>query len=113
MHYELYTVLIYIKLCMSLIIVTSFDFDESIQIVRFSPRQSFATAYIKIQNDDRVETIEAFQVDILLPYILYSQGFHLGNPSKANIYIKDGMQTCRSFMHYEETSYVVYLLCGI
>ena len=78
---------------MSLFIATFYDFDKSIQIVRFSPRQSIATAYIKIQNDDKIETTEAFQVDILLPHILYLRGLYLGNPSKANVYIKDGMQT--------------------
>ena len=72
---------------------SSYDFEESIQVVRFSPRRSIATAYIKIHNDNRVETTEAFQVDILLPYYLYSRGFRLGNPSKAKIFIKDGMET--------------------
>ena len=72
---------------------SSYDFEESTQTVRFSSRQSTATAYIKIYNDNRVETTEAFQVDILLPYYLYLRGFRLGNPSKANIFIKDGMET--------------------
>ena len=81
---------VYNKLCMSHFVATSYDFDESIQIVRFSPRQSIATVYIKIYNDNRVETTEAFQVDILLSKILYLRGFRLGSPSKAKVYIKDG-----------------------
>ena len=75
------------------ITVSSYDFEESTQTVRFSSRQSTATAYIKIHNDNRVETTEAFQVDISLPYYLYSRRFRLGHPSKANVFIKDGMQT--------------------
>ena len=75
------------------IAASSYDFEESIQVVRFSSRRSIATAYIKIHNDNRVETTEAFQVDILLSYYLYIRGFRLGNPSKAKIFIKDGMET--------------------
>ena len=81
---------VYTDLCMSHFVDISYDFDESIQIVRFSPRQSIATIYIKIYNDNRVETTEAFQVDILLSKILYLRGIRLGSPSKAKVYIKDG-----------------------
>ena len=72
---------------------SSYDFEESIQVVRFSSRQSIATAYIKIHNDNRVETTEAFQVDISLPYYHYLRRLRLGHPSKAKVFIKDGMQT--------------------
>ena len=61
------------------------------QVVRFSSKQSIATAYIKIHNDNRVETTEAFQVEISVPYNLYLRGLRLGTPSKVNIFIKDGM----------------------
>ena len=72
---------------------SSYDFEASTQTVRFSSRQSIATAYIKIHNDNRVETTEAFQVDISLPYYHYLRRLRLGHPSKAKVFIKDGMQT--------------------
>ena len=92
------------------ITASSYDFEESIQVVRFSPRRSIATAYIKIHNDNRVETTEAFQVDILLPYYLYLRGFQLSNPSKAIIFIKDGMETYRGFACHKAR---FHLLCII
>ena len=67
-----------------------YDFEKSLQTVRFSSKQSTATAYIKIHNDNRVETTEAFQVEIIVPYYVYLRGLRLGNPSKVNIFIKDG-----------------------
>ena len=70
-------------------IASSNDFKESIQTVRFSSRQTTATVYIKISDDDRVESTEAFQVDILIPRNL---GVRFGNPSRAKVYIKDGMR---------------------
>ena len=67
------------------------DFEKSLQTIRFSSIQSIATVYIKIHNDNRVESTEAFQVEIIVPYYLYLRGLRLGNPSKVNIFIKDGM----------------------
>ena len=67
------------------------DFEESLQTVRFSSKQSIATVYIKIHNDNIVETTEAFQVEIIVPYYVSLRGLRLGNPSKVNIFIKDGM----------------------
>ena len=74
-----------------LLLASSHDFDESIQIVQFSSRQSTATCYIKIKDDDLVESTEAFEVDILIPHDLQSRGIRVGSPSKAKVYIKDGM----------------------
>ena len=69
-----------------------YDFEESIQTVKFSSRQSFATVYIKIKDDNRVESTEVFQVEILISRDTYlRQGVRLGNPSKAKVFIKDGM----------------------
>ena len=39
-----------------------------------------------------MEGTEAFQVEILIPLYLYSQGVQFGNPSKSKVFIKDGMQ---------------------
>ena len=66
---------------------SSHDFEESIQTVRFSSRQPTATVYIKIKDDNRVESTEAFQVEI---FNLYSQRVQLGYPSKAKVFIIDG-----------------------
>jgi len=74
-----------------LFIASSYDFEESIQTVRFSSTQFTATVYIKIKDDNRVEGTEAFQVEILIPYNPYSQGVQHGYPSKAKVFIKDGM----------------------
>ena len=76
-----------------LISASSYDFEESIQTVRFSSRQSTATVYIKIKDDNRVENTEAFQVEILVPHHIYPQCVQLGYPSKAKVFIIDGMQT--------------------
>ena len=72
------------------LIASSDDFEQSLQTVTFSPRQSTRTVYIKINDDDRVENTEAFQVEILIPY--YSSGIRFGSPSRVKVYIKDGMQ---------------------
>ena len=71
---------------------SSNDFEESIQIVRFQPKQSTATVYIKIKDDKIVERTEAFQVAILIPYYLYLKGIRFGSPSIAKVFIKDGME---------------------
>ena len=70
---------------------SSDDFEESIQTVRFWSRQSTATVYIKIKDDDRVESTEAFKIDILISRDLYSRGVKFGNPAKAKVFIKDGI----------------------
>jgi len=72
-------------------LASSHDFEESIQTVKFSSRQSTATCYIKIKDDDLVESTEAFQVEILIPRTLYSQRIKFGSPSKVKVFIKDGM----------------------
>ena len=72
-------------------LASSRDFEESIQIVQFSSRQSTATCYIKIKDDDLVENTEAFEVDILIPHDLHSRGVRVDSPHKAKVYIKDGM----------------------
>ena len=74
------------------LIASSDDFEQSLQNVTFSPSQSNKTVYIKIIYDDRVENTEAFQVEILTSYNLYSLGVRFGSPSKVKVYIKDGMQ---------------------
>ena len=74
------------------LIASSDDFEQSLQTVTFSPSQSTKTVYIKINDDNRVENTEAFQVEILIPYSLYSWGVRFGTPSKVKVYIKDGMQ---------------------
>ena len=72
---------------------SSYDFEESIQIVQFQPKQSTATVYIKIKDDNLVESTEAFQVAIFIPYYLYLKGIRFGSPSIAKVFIKDGMET--------------------
>ena len=72
-------------------LASSYDFEESIQTIRFSYKQSTATVYIKIKDDNRVEDTEAFQVEILIPHNLYLQCVQYGSPSIAKIFIKDGM----------------------
>ena len=77
---------------MFLFSASSYDFEESIQTVKFSSRQSTATVYIKIKDDNRVESTEVFQVEILISHNTYHrQGVRLVNPSKAKVFIKDGM----------------------
>lgn len=71
---------------------SSSDFEESLQAVRFSYKQSTATVYIKINDDDRVEDTEAFQVELLISRDLYSRGVQFGKPAKAKVFIKDGTQ---------------------
>ena len=85
-------------LCFVVAAASSYDFEESLQTVKFLPKQSTATVYIKIRDDSKVETTEAFHVEILLPYYRYTylQGSRLGSPSRANVYIEDGMPTNRS-----------------
>ena len=73
-------------------VASSYDFEESIQKVTFSSRQTTATVYVKIRDDNRVERTEAFQVEILISRDLYSQGVQHGNPAKAKVYIRDGKQ---------------------
>ena len=68
------------------------DFEGSIKTVRFSSKQSTATVYIKIKDDKIVESTEAFQVEILIPHYLYFKVIKFGSPSKAKVYIKDGMR---------------------
>ena len=73
-------------------IASSDDFEQSLQTVMFSLRQTNKTVYIMINDDDRVENTEAFQVEILIPYSVYSLGVRFGSPSKVKVCIKDGMQ---------------------
>ena len=74
-------------------IASSDDFEQSLQTIKFSPSQSTKTVYIKINDDNRVENTEAFQVEILIPYYShYLWGIRFGTPSKVKVYIKDGMQ---------------------
>ena len=73
-------------------IASSDDFEQSLQTVTFLARQSTKTVYIKINDDNRVENTEAFQVEILISYSEYSRGVRFGSPSKVKVYIKDGMQ---------------------
>ena len=83
---------------------SSDDFEESIQTVKFWYRQSSATVYIKIKDDNRVESTEAFKLDILISRDLYSRGVKFGNPAKAKVFIKDGMQV------YETTHRTLLIL---
>ena len=86
-------------------LASSYDFEESIQTVRFSSWQSTATVYIKIKDDNRVESTEAFQVEILIPHNLYSQCVQYGNPSTAKIFIKDG-----TYSLYKHTSTCCFVM---
>ena len=74
-----------------LFLASSHDFEESIQTVKFSSRQRTATVYVKIKDDNRVESTEAFQVEILISHDTYLRGIRFGNPAKAIVFIKDGM----------------------
>ena len=74
-------------------IASSDDFEQTLQTVKFSTSQSTKTVYIKINDDNRVENTEAFQVEILISYYsLNLLGVRFGSPSKVKVYIKDGMQ---------------------
>ena len=79
-------------------LASSYDFEESIQTVSFSYKQSTATVYIKIKDDNRVESTEAFLVEILIPHSRYVQ---YGNPSIAKIFIKDGMRTYKYIITFK------------
>ena len=73
-----------------LFLASSHDFEESIQTVYFSSRQSTATVYIKIKDDNIVESTEAFKLQILISHNMYLGGIGFGNPTKAKVFIKDG-----------------------
>ena len=66
------------------------DFEGLSQTVKFSHNKSTATAYIKIKDDNIVEKTEVFQIEILIPDSLGTY-IQIGSPSKAKVYIKDGM----------------------
>ena len=72
------------------------DFEGLNLTVTFSPEKPNATVYIKIKNDNIVERTEAFQVEVLMP----PTGIQIGNPSKAEVYIKDGMEACKKLYIY-------------
>ena len=76
-------------------IATSYDFEESSQTVKFSPRDTTKTVYIQIKDDDRVENTEAFIVEIMRSTTPYSPGVRYGNPRSVKVYIKDGKQSCK------------------
>ena len=86
-----------------IIIATSYDFKESSQTVKFSPRDTTKTVYIQIKDDDRVENTEAFVVEILISSTSYSQGVRYGNPHRVKVYIKDGKRLCRNLVCYVHT----------
>ena len=81
-----------------MLIATSYDFKESSQIVKFSPRETNKTVYIQIKDDDRVENTEAFIVEIIISTTSYSQGVRYGNPRSVKVYIKDGKQSCKNIL---------------
>ena len=87
---------------------SSDDFEESLQTVKFWSRQTVATVYIKIKDDNRVEGTEAFKIEILIPRDLYSRGVQFGNPAKAKVLIKDGTQV--SHIHSSLNDLCVSLL---
>ena len=76
-----------------LLIASTYDFKESTQTVKFSPRETTKTVYIEIKDDDRVENTEAFIVEILISTTSYSQGVRYGNRRGVKVYIKDGKQS--------------------
>ena len=80
-------------LCVFLLIASSYDFKESSQIVKFSPRETTKTVYIEIKDDDTVENTEAFMVEISISTTSYSQGVRYGNPRIIKIYIEDGKRS--------------------
>ena len=71
-------------------IASSSDFDEGTQVVSFSSRQTKATAYIRINNDNKVEYTEGFKVEILISRDVYNSGVKFGGRPTANVYIKNG-----------------------
>ena len=89
---------------------SSDDFEESLQTVKFWSRQTAATVYIKIKDDDRVEGTEAFKIEILVPRDLYSRGVQFGNPAKAKVLIKDGMQAYKYYIYGVDLKICVSLL---
>ena len=74
-----------------IVTASNYDFEESIQTVKFSSSQSTATVYIKIKDDSRVESTEAFQVQIWIPHDQYLRGVRYSSRKYAKVYIKDGM----------------------
>ena len=76
--------------CFSLVLASSLDFDEGIQVVSFSSRQTKAVAYIHIKNDDIVENTEKFKVEILIAQDEYNSGVRFGRQPTATVYIKNG-----------------------
>ena len=56
----------------------------------FSSRQTKAVAYIRINDDDKVEHTEGFKVQILISRDAYYNGIRSGRQSTATIYIKNG-----------------------
>ncbi|XP_065902578.1 uncharacterized protein [Dysidea avara] len=68
---------------------SSSDFDEGTQVVSFSSRQTKATAYIRINNDNKVEYTEGFKVEILISRDVYNSGVKFGGRPTANVYIKN------------------------
>ena len=76
-----------------LLIASTYDFKESTQTVKFSPRETTKTVYIEIKDDDRVENTEAFIVEILISTTSYSEGVRYGNRRSVKVYIKDGKQS--------------------
>jgi len=80
----------HVALIFILTIASSSDFDEGTQVVSFSSRQTKATAYIHINNDDIVENTEAFKVEILISRDVYNSGIRLGRQPTATVFIKNG-----------------------
>ena len=88
----------YLSHCYSLIVASSSDFDEGTQVVSFSSRQTKATAYIRINDDDDFENTEGFKVEILISRNLYNSGVRFGGQPTATVYIKNGEQSADSFI---------------
>ena len=82
--------LAYLSHCFFLVVASSSDFHEGTQVVSFSSRQTKATAYIRINDDNKVEYTEGFKVEILISQDVYISGVRFGKNSIATVYIKNG-----------------------
>jgi len=69
-------------------VASSSDFDEGTQVVSFSSRQTKAIVYIRVNDDNIVESSsEAFKVELLASH---NSGVRLGRRSTATCYIRNG-----------------------
>jgi len=82
-----------------LLLASSSDFDDGIQVVSFSSRQTKAVAYIRINDDDKIEHNEKFKVELLISRDAYNIGVKFGKQPTTVVYIKNGeyLMCCTGF----------------